>query len=56
MSNQKIFYDDILMKILLDLHKKSLNCKLLDVHNFMNVSAFLNGMPPNGVLTANKLF
>lgn len=44
------------MKILLDLHKKSINSKLLDVHNFMNVSAFLNGIPSTGVLTANKLF
>jgi len=51
-----MFNDDILMKILLDLHRKSLNCKLLDIHNFMNVSAFLNGIPNNGVFTANKLF
>ncbi len=56
MSNQKIFNDDIMMKILVDLHRKSMNSKLFDVHNFMNVSAFLNGMLSSGVLTVNKLF
>lgn len=56
MSNQKLFNDDVLMKILIDLHRKSLNCKLLDVHTFMNLQAFLNGVPNNGVIPTNKLF
>jgi len=42
MSNKKMFKDEIQFKILNDLNKNNLNSKLLDFHNFINSSGFLN--------------
>jgi hypothetical protein len=53
MSNNKMFNDNILFKILNDLNINNLNSKLLDFHNFMNISAFLNGITNNGDIKVN---